>query len=343
MYKIMNVCIIGSGWYGLHTASLLQYKHNVTIIEKHEEIFTQSSYYNQNRLHLGYHYPRCSKTQHMCKHNFNLFIEKYKDVVEDISLNLYFISKESRIDYDTYDYIYKNYNHTKITNNILNNVYPICYDVNEKVINNSKVKKMFIEQLNNVTFILNYTVFSVKNTNNGVIINNDKQFDIVIDCTNNHLNLSTQHIYNFEKTISLLYRKKKNTSFNAITIMDGHFFSLYPINDKCIIYSLTHVKYTPIIVSNNIMDLYNTPINLSDIEIIKANIENDVIKYFPDFLEFFEYENYFFSTKTKLLSSSITDSRECNIEKNENIISVNCCKISGIFEFEKYLYKINII
>ena len=31
------------------------------------------------------------------------------------------------------------------------------------------------------------------------------------------------------------------------------------------------------------------------------------------------------------------DSRNCNMEKNGNIITVNCGKIIGIFEFEEYI------
>ena len=42
--------------------------------------------------------------------------------------------------------------------------------------------------------------------------------------------------------------------------------------------------------------------------------------------------------KTKLLSNS--DSRDITIEELEkNVITVNCGKIYGIFEFEKYIKK----
>ena len=108
--------------------------------------------------------------------------------------------------------------------------------------------------------------------------------------------------------------------------MDGPFFSLYPLNDTCDIYSLTHVLYTPI---NN-----NENFNLTS---IKNNIENDVIKYLPDFFDYFEYDSYFLSNKTKINNDSKNDSRECIIENNKNIISVNCGKICGIFIFEEYL------
>jgi len=54
-----NIIIIGGGWYGLYSALLLQNNYNVIVVEKNSDIFDNSSNYNQNRLHLGYHYPRC--------------------------------------------------------------------------------------------------------------------------------------------------------------------------------------------------------------------------------------------------------------------------------------------
>ena len=66
-------------------------------------------------------------------------------------------------------------------------------------------------------------------------------------------------------------------------------------------------------------------------------METDVIKYYKNFTKDFKYINYFTSYKCK--SKCNNDTRDCNILQNNNIISVNCGKITGIFEFEKYLKK----
>ena len=79
---IKNIIIIGTGWYGLYTALLLQNKYNVIILEKNSEIFNNSSNYNQNRLHLGYHYPRCSKTRNLCVNSYHKFINKFSIVYQ---------------------------------------------------------------------------------------------------------------------------------------------------------------------------------------------------------------------------------------------------------------------
>lgn len=332
----MNICIIGSGWYGLHCAILLQNKYNITILEKESEIFSKSSFYNQNRLHLGFHYPRCYKTQQMCKTNFDLFIEAYGDVVEDISKNAYFISKKSLLTYNDYFDVFKNENMIiKNDNTILQNVYNKYFLVNEKIINNKKSKILLKEKINNCKLITNYTVKTIKKINNNLIINDDLLFDKVIDCTNNQLQIS-KFQYKFEKTISLIYLRKKKMPVDAITIMDGMFFSLYPIDSNCELYTLTHVHLTPFYVSNT----FKYHITINNVQELIKKIEKDVLIYFPDFKDYFEYVEYFISDKTKLLNS-INDSRECIIEENEDgILSVNCGKIVGIFEFEKYLKKV---
>ena len=117
--------------------------------------------------------------------------------------------------------------------------------------------------------------------------------------------------------------------------MDGNFFSLFPREISKQKYTLTHVKYTPLIQSFNINDINNYKIKDETLEEIKKNMENEVIKIYKDFKKDFEYESYFTSYKCK--PDCNNDSRECLIEQNKNIISVNCGKIIGIFEFEEYI------
>jgi D-amino-acid oxidase len=334
----MNICIIGSGWYGLHSALLLKDKYNITILEKENDIFCKSSYYNQNRLHLGYHYPRCKDTINMCKTNFDLFIEYYNNCVEDISKNVYFISKESKIDIDKYESLFLNYNHIvkmiDSSNSIISNVYNKYFIVNEKIINNAKAKEFFIKKLSNCSIIKKYNVVKIKQCNNKIIINDSLVFDKIIDCTNNQLGLS-KFKYNYEVTLSLIYKKIKQFDYDAITIMDGNFFSLYPQDNTFNLYTLTHVKYTPIFIDNDYSKIADYIFDTSTLNNYINIIEKDVCKYFPDFNKYFEYSSYFISHKTKLIND--IDSRPCTIEKNDNIISVNCGKIIGIFELEKYL------
>jgi hypothetical protein len=117
--------------------------------------------------------------------------------------------------------------------------------------------------------------------------------------------------------------------------MDGNFFSLFPRNINKDKYTLTHVKYTPLIKSKNINDILNYEVTDDILNNVKNNMEKDVKIYYPEFKSNFQYVDYFTSYKCKLISNN--DTRECNIEEYDNIITVNCGKITGIFELEEYL------
>ena len=75
---------------------------------------------------------------------------------------------------------------------------------------------------------------------------------------------------------------------------------------------------------------------------VKNNIEKKVEYYYESFKNDFEYIGFFLSNKTKIISSS--QSRECNIEKiNDKLITINCGKITGIFDMEDYFKEILLI
>ena len=328
--------IIGTGWYGLHTALLLQDKYDITILEKNDDIFNNSSNFNQNRLHIGYHYPRCSKTRKICYENYSRFIKKYRDVVDFIDNNYYCVSKESLIDFNTFLQIYntKKYKHYTIKNNFLKNIDGDFINTNEKIINSEKSKKFFIEKIK-CNILFNYNVVSLKQNKSKVIINDELECDYVFDCTYNQLELSKKS-YIYELTISLLYKRiifDKN--YDSITLMDGNFFSLFPRDINKEIYTLTHVKYTPVCKKNTANEILNYKITNEEIDNIRNLMNIDVTKYYEDFNKDFEYVSYFTSYKCKNISSN--DSRDCNIEKDGNIISVNCGKIIGIFNLEDYI------
>ena len=94
----MKIAIVGTGWYGCYIAEYIldNFKNvEITMYDKNKDFFTGSSYYNQNRLHLGYHYSRSFKTRHLCKETFKLFKEKYYQLIDEVNKNYYIVSKES--------------------------------------------------------------------------------------------------------------------------------------------------------------------------------------------------------------------------------------------------------
>jgi len=341
MEIIKDVVIVGAGWYGCHIANVLKNKYNITIIEKKGEIFNNSSYYNQNRLHLGYHYCRNHNTRTLCKENYESFKRIYGICVDDISKNFYVISKDSIIDYKTYENIYKyeNFNFETTENNIFNNIDGNIIMTEEKVINSDKVKTFFKTLLNDIKIIYNRKVSEYEKINEKINVklstNEYLNCDLLLDCTYNQFGLSKKD-YIYEQTISLIYEKIQDCDFNALTIMDGKFSSLYPRDISNNLYTLTDVEYTPVISDKDFKTVEEYILKQEEIDRIRSKMEGKIKLFYNDFDNCFKYKSYFLSYKTKPLSSS--DSRDAIIEEIEkNVISVNCGKIYGIFKFEDFV------
>jgi hypothetical protein len=321
----MNIAIIGNGWYGCYIAEYLinNYKNvNVTIIDKNKDIFENSSYSNQNRLHIGFHYPRSRITIEKCIEAYYIFKKKYETLLEKINKNYYVISNNLKVNFN--DYI-KKYNSLNIKYDIiqgdfLKNTNNKFINTDEMFINFEKTKKYFTNVLKNIEFKFNYKVFKIENDKNSVIINNELHFDKVFNCTYNQIQCTENVIY--EKCISLLYMKKKETFFDSLTVMDGDFFSIYKYNKKN--FSLTSVKYTPLIKSKKFNDVYN--FNNYNIEDKIKQFEQIVLQYFPNFKKYFKYKSFYISYKCKNVSKN--DDRDLNINIDDNVFNVWCGKIS---------------
>ena len=314
--------------------------HEVIILEKNNDIFMGSSYNNQNRLHIGYHYPRSHNTRNLCKNGYTKFLEDYKYVVDDVDENYYVISNESTLDYNTYKHIFKyeEYNFHEIKNDMFTNIQENIICVNEKIINHNKSKKFFGENLKNVKIKCNYEVTSINQEEDKIYVNNELYCDILLNCTYGQLKCyekENEEDVIYEKTISHIYKKEGDVGFDCMTIMDGEFPSLFVRDKEKKTYSLTHVKYTPILTSNDINKVLKYEPSKEEINKSKLNMEREIIKYCPMFSVKFTHEGYILGYKMKKNTNS--GNRTCLIYENENYISVNGGKITGIYDFELYV------
>jgi hypothetical protein len=320
----MKIAIVGSGWVGCHLAHKLKEQHDIVVYEKNSDIFKETSYNNQNRLHLGFHYARNSKTRNLCRETFGLFLNDYGFLTSDIKNGLYCIPKsDSLIDYETYIDIFRNYEYLITTSNLLNNVEG-SISVGERYIDFEKAHDFFWQKLsNNIVF---EKINDLKDLS--------KKYDLVINATNNHLNPFDNYFY--ELTISLIYNKVKETDFGSLTFVDGQLFSLFPYKNE--LFTLTDVEHTPIKIFNNSenMDTYKESGEIEKIIPNKRNLmEEKIKKFFPEFNTYFEYSGYFLSTKSKIISES--DSRYPLFKRDGNIINGFTGKIQGIYIIENYI------
>jgi len=322
----MKIAIIGGGWLGCHIGSKFKKEHNVILFEK-SNIFSGSSFYNQNRLHKGFHYSRNQKTRKLCYDTFNLFLNDYKHLVDDIPNNYYVIPQnKSIIDFGTFKSIfnYENIPFIETNLNLLSNIEGSII-VDEKYINPVKTKEYFENILKN-----NIIKKEIKKKDLHIL---SKENDLVINVTNNTL-LPLNNYY-YELSLTLVYTRLIEDDFGSITMVDGPLFSIYPYKNKE--YTVTDVQYTPMYISNNIKDIfkYKAIINDNIINNIKSKIEEKILYYYGGFKTHFMYKEYYTSIKVKNLSESAD--RSPAIVKDNNIITCTTGKIQGIYTLENYI------
>jgi hypothetical protein len=326
----MKILVIGAGWYGCHLAHVLQKDgHEITIVDKANDFFTGSSSKNQNRLHLGFHYPRSTKTMSECIKGYSLFIDNYHDLIEDLSNNVYFISNnDSLLNFNEYVHTLnnKNYIYELIDSDSLNikiqNVHSTALRVNEKYINPIKSRDFFKERLT-LTTLYDVSLFNSINT---ILSHVGRDYDLILNCTYNQLEPIEYEDY--EIFLTLLYHIEAPTF--AYTIMDGMFFSIYPYDIEKHIYTVTHVNHC-VIYKGKILpeSMHICP---DDINKIKDKIDIEIEKYIPSWTSISKYIGYYTSCKTK--HDNITDDRSVKYKCIDNILHIYGGKITGIFEAE---------
>jgi hypothetical protein len=208
----MKIAIIGGGWIGCHLSNILKDDNEVVLYER-DQIFSGASLFNQNRLHLGYHYSRSHNTRLLCKNTFSKFYNQYSFLVDDIEKNAYSVPfDDSLIDFNTYLKIFEDFDTHQIINiGGLKNIEGSIL-VQEKYINPLKSKKFFEECLKD---IIEYKVLDCND-----IEDLSGRYDLVINATNNNLCPIKENTFR-EKCVVLLYKKVKETQFDALTLVDG--------------------------------------------------------------------------------------------------------------------------
>ena len=320
------IYIVGSGWYGLFISEILdEYKISYEIHEKSSHIFSGASGFNQNRLHMGYHYPRDKFTREICYEGYKIFNEKFEDLTNPIKNNIYAIHNESVIDSGTYESIYSNENLPlkKFAGNkeLLN-----CqnyYITDEKFID--PIKSIMYWEKKEKKIIFN----SFVNLDNGKFKIGGRKLsnkDLIIDCTWGEL-LGHKNFYT-ENFLTFVIKPLEKFFFGALTIMDGPFFSIFPYSMEENLFTVTHVKYGKI---SNKKKLTKKEVN-DNWNLVLLEID----QVLPEFKKNVQYIDYFVSRKFKPISAS--DSRKLEVNYlSDKAISIHSGKIDSIFFVKRYI------
>jgi hypothetical protein len=349
-----KVLIVGTGWYGCHAAMVLdKLGIDYDMVDKSNGFMVESSTKNQNRLHLGFHYPRAYRTRHECIHGYREFCQAYPESMIDVPKNLYLVAKDSMIDFQTYANIFA---YEKTPFDIIQSSeragmpFPWLEDrfdgfmlTQERLIDNDRAAKMFDCTLR-PRIINNYKPSDLVITANSVTCKG-KDYALAIDCTYGQL-LPQENTF-FELSCTWLYTLQKapidatTTDLFAFTVMDGPFYSIYPYKPEQKLFTLTHVAYTPLMTSDNIDEIRKhqyTDVPEQLIQEHRRMTEADVRISIPNFDEYFTYSGCFLSVKTK--SRLRADDRSMTVQTTQNVISFCGGKITGIFAMERYLMKL---
>jgi len=338
----MRILILGGGWYGCFIGLVLEILGiEYLILEKNDDIFEASSFKNQNRLHLGYHYPRSKGTRDECIVGYKYFNDMFGFLLAGITNNYYLIEKGSLIGFEEYKKIYNNDNvvQAPVFVNLEKGLVSGIIKCDEKVIDHTKAR-MFFRSMLAGKYIGNYDQTKLKTLPK--ILYDGKEYDYMINCTYGHALYGIEKInIEYELCLSLVYDSplKNNTNF-AVTMMDGKYFSLYPyMNSMKSQYTLTDVEFTPLYKSKNIKELYEFEKNITakSIEPVKSVMENRARKYIRNFNELFRYNSYFVSYKSKFANKE--DDRSLKYFRSGKIISFIGGKITGIFAAVDVLFR----
>jgi len=89
------VVVVGGGVFGVTIAITLgEHGFDVLLLEKQYDLMREASMVNQNRIHLGYHYPRSAPTAHESLDGMVAFQEIYGDAVVDGLTKYYAIARD---------------------------------------------------------------------------------------------------------------------------------------------------------------------------------------------------------------------------------------------------------
>ena len=331
----MNICILGAGWFGCFIGDeLIKKGYAVTIYEKEKSIFSNASGNNQNRLHLGFHYPRSFITRKLSIEGFKKFKKKLTSFSKKIKNNFYLIAKSSnsKISFKKYLSVmkysklkFKNINIDSFSN--LRNMEGIV-KCDEEVILLEKAKKYYKKKLKN-NILYNREVKHIEKKNKKFIVEN-KKYDFVINCT--WLQFSNKKIKNlvYEYCAIFLY-KCKQKNHPAVTIMDGPFYTLYPWDSKNN-FGLYSVKESRLLSGKNIELLkkkVSKNIDKNYLRTVKNKIETKYSYFYPEFKKNFKFLKYLCSYRTIIRNKD--DSRACQIREKNNFIDILSGKIDHIF------------
>lgn len=262
MSSAKSVAIIGCGAFGAMAALRLAAKGAaVTIFERRDRPLLGASYNNQNRLHLGFHYPRDDETARQSIRGFERFRQEFAPCILGNFPNAYFIASESslvtpqqylafctrmglrfeRIDPAQFDPVVQGVDLGVLTDEVV-------YD-------SAVLADLMLERLQaaNIEPRFNVRVNQIERRGSAYRLTVDgappRDFDAVVNCTYAEVNTLTEQLghavqdYQYEYTMVPIIEWDHPPV--GVSIMDGPFMTVLPFGQTGT-YLLYHVAHSVI-------------------------------------------------------------------------------------------------
>ncbi len=314
------IAIVGGGWFGCHLASCLKDRGvPFHLFEERPRLFDGASGHNQNRLHLGFHYPRSAITRRQSFEFAQTFMREYPSLSEPVEENIYAVcSKESLIDWETYRTIMGNGPYWEQRNPAdygLTNV-DGCLNCHERVILTDKAREHFARSLDGHLRL-------------GERFEGQENYDRIINCSYQTWRPAWRDLI-YEACLTLIYRSAER---RAITLMDGPFYSIYPFNGETVtLYSVRHSRLARCTSASDAKAMLNQMLPYYSDD-VRQQMESGISKWLPDFCDLYSYSG--FHCAIRAIAKDASDARVCRVIEEGNTIHVLSGKIDSIFYAEQ--------
>jgi len=272
MKKRVNIVVIGCGIFGAEIAlKASNMGLSVKVFEANKDILLGASMNNQNRLHLGFHYPRDIETGIQSIRGFDLFKNKYKKCIQSNFLNTYFIADKNSLT-NIEEYLVFCSKLGIPFENINSKDLPIKLEGAEKgisckeVVYDCEILRDIVKESiknNNINIALNSRVVEIYKIDDLFTLKTTAEeeidADLVINATYGSANYLTEQLgfkvpeRQYEYTVVPVI--ELDIDKIGITIMDGPFFTILPFG-KTNKFLLYHVNFS--VIDSEI----NTKLNL---------------------------------------------------------------------------------
>lgn len=361
----MRALVIGGGFYGAVIALYLKQVRRLTdvwLLERESDLLTRSSYNNQARIHLGYHYPRSFTTAYRSVVNAPRFLKEFNEAIFAGFASLYAVARSnSKISPRQMERFCREIGAAlepappdlaKLFDaRLIERVYLTA----EPAFNASILRKLLATRLTaaGVAVHCRAEVVDVTTTADGVDFRvadgsaaGEHRVDLVFNCTYSRLQKTLgggQPLLGLKHELAeiVLAEPPPELADLGITVMDGPFFSFMPFPARGL-HSLTHVRYTPHVgwTEDGVSDPYEL-LHIDDAQSRADRMMRDAARYVPAMARA-RFVGSLREVKTILSRSEGNDGRPIFIHRDAQhgrLFSILGGKIDNVFDILEMLDK----